>query len=473
MHGYGAGVKQNLYLEGFALGFGRVPEASVSRLNKSIEKVRKSVGHGLYRMFEEVLPAERIQLRDGERKRLYDSRSTFWGMLSQTFRGSSLRDGVRELQAIDRLLGRPVRSENTGPYCKARQRLDSGTVEDVHHDLYAQMERMSPAVRGRLLSVDATGVRLDDTAENRKTYGYAPGQKDGCGFPVMQLVTLMDLDCGAVIDAVDSANCAGESPLFDAALMQYIRENDTLVADRAYCSYYNLARLQEASAFAVMRLHGTRDTTALKNCDDTVVTWKRPPWNRAPTHLFPEQWKEVAGELKVRLVRIRIERKGFRSKQILLATTLFEMPVEELAALYRRRWEIETGFGDLKTTLGMDHVRVKSPDMALKQVYLFLIANNLIRWLMLQAGQPEDRISFKGTVDCLNRWAAEMGNLTKKNFRELFAEMLHVIGADKIPLRADRYEPRCVKARPKRFQRLTRPRHTYNALGKSPKSPLR
>jgi hypothetical protein len=466
-------VKQNLYLQGFALGFGRVPESSVSRLNKSIEKVRKSVGHGLYRMFEQVLPAEHIKLRDGERKRLYDSRATFWGMLSQTFRSSSLRDGVRELQAIDRLLGRPVRSENTGPYCKARQRLDLETVEDVHHGLYEQLERGGPDGRGRVLSVDATGVRLDDTAANRDTYGYAPGQKDGCGFPVMQLVTLMDLDCGAVVDAVDSPNRDGESPLFDAGLMQYVRANDILVADRAYCSYYNLTRLEQTGAFALMRLHGTRDTKPLKHCDDTVVTWKRPPWNRAPTHLFPEQWEKVPGEMKVRLVRIRIQCDGFRPKQILLATTLFDMPLEELAALYRRRWEIETGFGDIKTTLGMDHVSVKSPDMALKQVYLFLIANNLIRWLVLQAGQPEDRISFKGTIDCLNRWSAEMANLNKKNFSELFAEMLRIIGADKVPHRPNRSEPRCVKARPKRFQRLTRPRHTYKEFVKPRKSSLR
>lgn len=473
MHGYGAGMKQNLYLEGFALGFGRVPEASVSRLNKSIEKVRKSVGHGLYRMFEQVLPAERIKLREGERKRLYDSRTTLWGMLSQTFRSSSLRDGVRELQAIDQLLGRPVRSENTGPYCKARQRLDLETVEDVHHDLYQHLRRSGTRGRGRLLSVDATGVRLDDTTENRETYGYAPGQKKGCGFPVMQLVTLMDLDCGAVVDAIDSVNSEGESPLFDAGLIRYVRENDILVADRAYCSYYNFTRLQEAGASAVMRLHGTRDTKPLKNCDDTVVTWKRPPWNRAPTHLFPEQWKEVPGELKVRLVRVRIGGNGFRPKQMLLATTLFDMSVEELAALYRRRWEIETGFKDIKTTLGMDHVHVKSPDMALKQVYLFFIANNLIRWLMLRAGQPEDRISFKGTIDCLNRWTAEMANLTRKNFKELFAEMLRIIGADKVPLRPDRSEPRCVKTRPKRFQRLTRPRHTYKEFVKPLKSALR
>ena len=379
MHGYGAGVKQNLYLEGFALGFGRAPQTSVSRLNKSIEKVRKSVGHGLYRMFEKVLPAERIQLREGERERLYGSRVTFWGMLSQTFRSSSLREAVRELQAIDRLLGRPARSENTGPYCKARQRLDIDTVEDIHHELYQQLERSVPAGKWRLLSVDATGIRLDDTDANRKAYGYAPGQKQGCGFPVMQLVTLMDLDCGAVVDAVDSPNRDGESPLFDAGLMQYIRQGDILVADRAYCGYYNLTRIEQAGAFAVMRLHGTRDTKPLKDCDDTVVTWKRPPWNRAPTHLFPEQWLEVPREMKVRLVRIRIERNGFRAKHILLATTLFDLPKEELAALYRRRWEIETGFADIKTTLGMDHMRVKPPDMAIKQVYLFLIANNLIR----------------------------------------------------------------------------------------------
>jgi len=461
VHGYGKGVKQNLYLKGFALGFGRVPQSSVNRLSKSIEKVRKSVGPGLYRLFEEALPAERIALREGERQRCYDSRCTFWGMLSQTFRRSSLRDAVRELQAVDRLVGRRVRSSNTGPYSRARQRLSLETVEAVHHELYGQLESMQPeADKGRLLSVDASGVRLDDTQANRQAYGYAPGQKDGCGFPVMQLVALMDLDCGAVIDVAYSPNRDGESPLFEGTLMKYVRAGDTLLADRAYCGYHNFARLAQMGADCLIRLHGSRDTSALKNCDDAVVTWERPKWGNAPKHLSPEQWEAVPEELQVRLLRIHLQQKGFRPKEIIVATTLMELPSEEVFALYRRRWEIETGFAHIKTTMGMDHVHVKTPQMARKQVYLYLIANNLIRWLMLKSGGELQRISFKGTLDALQRWACEMTNMTRRGFSQLFEQMLEIIARDRVPDRPNRVEPRCIKARAKTYKYLTSPRHS-------------
>lgn len=126
------GVNENLYLDGFSHAFGRIPESSANRLVKSIEKIRRSVGSQLYRIFEEVLPAESVVRRPGERRRGYDSATTLWAMLSQTIRGSSQRDVVRELQAVDELLGRPVRSGNTGSYAEARGRLSDASVEAAH-----------------------------------------------------------------------------------------------------------------------------------------------------------------------------------------------------------------------------------------------------------------------------------------------------------------------------------------------------
>lgn len=458
------GVNKNLYLNGFSHGFGRVPQSSLARLTKSIEKVRASVGHGLYRLFEDILPAEGIALRSGERKRSYDTRSTLWAMLGQVFRQSSLREAVRELQVLDRICGRAMRSGNTGPYCKARQRLSFDSVRSMHTQVCQKLEQLcTQSHEGRLLSVDATFVRLDDTPSNRSAYGYGPSQKEGCGYPVAQLVTLKDLHCGAVIDAVDSPNRDGESPLFSAGLMQHLREGDTVLADRAYCSYYNFVRLNEIGAQALMRLHGTRNTCALKECDDTVVTWSKSRKAHVPDHVSEQEYAQLPRTVRIRLIRSRIEQKGFRSQEILLATTIFDKPASEIIALYHRRWEIETGFRHIKTTMGMDHLHVKSAQMARKLIYLFFVAHNLICSLMLKAGHSPNILSFKGTLDCLNRWAGKMASLGKQRFNRILDDMLEVIAKDKVPIRPSRSEPRCIKAMTKRYERLTVHRHKHPA----------
>jgi len=266
-------VKQNLYFKEFAHAFGRVPESSASLLSKSIQKLRDSVGHGLYRVFEQVLPAESIRGREGERNRRYNSATTLFGMVSQVFRGGSLRDAVRELQAVDKLLGHEVRSENTGSYAEARGRLDAATVEDAHRKVAEALDVMTPRNDrgGRILSVDATGVQLDDSTANLEEFDYAACQRQGCGFPVMQQVALMDLGSGRIVDAVATNHIEGESPLFEVGLSDLLKENDILVADRAYCSFLNFVRVVEAGADAVMRLNASRDKRPLKNCDDVVV----------------------------------------------------------------------------------------------------------------------------------------------------------------------------------------------------------
>lgn len=455
-------MKKNLYLNGFSHAFGRVPETKIQLLNKSIEKVRQSVGTGLYRLFEDVVPAEGIALRKGERKRSYDTRSTLWAMLGQVFRQSSLREAVREQQVIDRLCGRAVRSGNTGPYCKARQRLDFESVRSMHHQVCEKLEQLSSqSDQERLLSVDATFVRLDDTASSRMAYGYGPSQKQGCGYPVAQLVTLKELHSGAVIDAADSPHRDGESPLFSAGLMQYLRESDTVLADRAYCSYYNFTRLNHIGAKGLMRLHGTRNTSALKKCDDTVVTWSKSRKAHMPEHVSQREYAQLPGTLRIRLIRSRIERKGFRSEEILLATTIFDKPASEIIALYHRRWEIETGFRHMKTTMGMDHLHVKSAQMARKLIYLFFVAHNLICSLMLRSGHNPNALSFKGALDCVNRWASEMASLSKQRFNRILDDLLEVIAKDKVPRRPGRSEPRCIKAMTKKYQRLTIHRHNH------------
>ena len=171
--------------------------------------------------------------------------------------------------------------------------------------------------------------------------------------------------------------------------------------------------------------------------------------------------------MTVRYVRYSIDIPGFRTRHIMVATTLSEAPARELAQLYLRRWDIELCFDDIKTTMGMDFIRAKSPAMAVKMLTLYAIAYNLVRLLMQQAvratGSPTARVhsmrlSFKGALDATLRFAAEMAQAPRKRWHSLREKLFRTIASDSLPRRGQRFEPRVVKRRPKPFPLMTRPR---------------
>jgi hypothetical protein len=132
-----------------------------------------------------------------------------------------------------------------------------------------------------------------------------------------------------------------------------------------------------------------------------------------------------------------------------LVTTLLDAdvyPAEELAALYGRRWEVETNFAHLKTTMRMDVLHCQTVDGVLKELCMFALVYNLVRLAMLAAAReqhlPHQRLSF---VDAL-RWLASACQ------RRTELELLNN------PRRPGRYEPRVKKRRPKPYKFLRQPR---------------
>ena len=83
-------------------------------------------------------------------------------------------------------------------------------------------------------------------------------------------------------------------------------------------------------------------------------------------------------------------------------------PASELADLYFQRGDVELFFRDIKTTMGMDILRCKTPDMVRKEILMHLIVYNGIRCLMGEAAKGKDvrvrRMSFKGSVQALRQW---------------------------------------------------------------------
>lgn len=407
-----------------------------------------------------------------QRRRGYDSESVFWAFLGQSLRNGSCRDAVQEIQSARAEAGLAPLSASTASYCTARRdRLTEEVLEQIHRTVSAQVEACAPSQRlwrGRpLLAVDATSVALADTAQNQHSYPQPTNQKAGCGFPVVQIVGLYGLGSGSMLQyALTPWSDHENSTFHTSGLIDCIAHNAVLVQDRAYCNYINFAHAAERGFDLVARLHQARQRslkTVLPNgCDDHVSFWEKP--KQRPKCICPQQWEQVAEQVPVRVVRLKQANAGFRTTEIIVATSLMDASPEEIAALFLRRWEMEVSFGDLKTTLGMDNLMVRSPAMARKTIAIFMIAHNLIRWTMLQAANHANvdlhRLSFKGTLDILEHWKSDVRNLLNPASRyHHWRRMLELIASDRNPGRPGRSEPRAKKRRPKKYQLLTQHRN--------------
>ena len=441
---------------------GRAKKSEEQRQLEVKNEIRKLSGGSLGKVFSTVIEPERIQEAGGRRRRVFDTWTTFWAFLGQVLRGGSLRDGLLEVQASRAKNGKEAVSVSTGAYARARQRLCMNVLEQIHERVVGKVMQLSRGHQRRVWVVDGSSVQLPDTAANQKSYPQAAGQKAGCGFPVMQIVGLFDLNTGVMAASAQSTWREHESGLLQDGLMEQVQSGDVLMADRGFCSYLNFAQAIGNGADVLMRLHQTRPWPKGAGAD-SMVQWKRPLKSSRPRFISAQQWGQLPERLTVRYLRIRIEQPGYRTREIRLATTLMDASAEELTALYLRRWEMEVSLRDLKTTLGMELLRCKTPDMVAKELLMHLIAHNLIRWLILKASRSgnvtPDRLSFKGALDALIQYAAVLPAEGSRKQHNAIERMLENIASDLLPFRPFRREPRCLKRRPKGYQYLTRHRH--------------
>jgi hypothetical protein len=169
--------------------------------------------------------------------------------------------------------------------------------------------------------------------------------------------------------------------------------------------------------------------------------------------------------LELREVRVRVAEPGFRTKVVVVVTTLLEArayPARDLAQLYRMRWHAELDLRSLKAALGMDVLRCLSPEMVRKEVWAHLLAYNLIRTVMAQSaalhGCAPRELSFTGALQTLAAFAERLPGAEGAAVAELHLWLLLAVGAHVVGDRPDRVEPRACKRRPKPYPLLTRPR---------------
>ena len=309
---------------------------------------------------------------------------------------------------------------------------------------------------------------MPDTAASQAAFPQLPSQRPGVGFPIARLVVVFSLAVGTAIDAalgpfLGEGN--GEQALF-RALHGCLGAGDVLLADRGFSSYWELAAALSRGADAVCRMHQSRSCDfrfgRRLGSEDHVVEWPRPP---RPDWMDKAAHAAMPRALSVREVRVRAGRPGFRTRVLVVATTLLDAATysrDDLAALYRARWAAELDLRDLKVTLHMDVLRGKTPAMVRKEVWAHLLGYNLLRGLMAGAasgaGLPASALSFKGALQAVTAFAPVLWSARAAEVGALIRRLREAIARHRVGGRPDRFEPRERKRRPKPYPWLKEPR---------------
>ena len=296
--------------------------------------------------------------------------------------------------------------------------------------------------------------------EDRLDHGREPAalpqpssQLAGVGFPQARLCALSCATSGAIVEATISA-CEGKASGEQAqlrVLANTLAAGDVLVGDAIHENYWTFAALQSGGVEAVFEINGSRRVPAPGRKRLTLTRPPRPPWMTR---------SEYEGSPKRILVRpVRSRKKGFRDKVLISSfVTDRRLTNADIVALYLRRWGVELDFRSLKCALGADILRTMTPAMAIKELRVHLLAYNLIRLLMSEAGQRSGReprsISFRHAVQLWGAFAALGAELTPTALTVL----LERLAQHRVGNRPGRREPRAIKRRSKPRRRLDRPR---------------
>lgn len=418
---------------------------------------------------EDALGAESVADRDC----VYTPLTTVRPLLAQAIDPDpSLRQAVSRLLAERAAAGHGPISAHTGAYSQARTRLPEGVLQRLARRTGAALLGQAPVAwlwKGRDVKVvDGTTLSMPDTPANQAVYPQPPQERPGLGFPPARLVVVFSLAVGTVLDAAlgpYTGKETGETALF-RTLHDRLSPGDLVLSDRYFCSYFEIALLQQQDIDVVMRLHQRRPVDFRRGrhlgTDDHVVVWQKP---KRPDWLDEETYQQLPDTLEVRQVRLRVEQEGSHTKTIVVVTTLTTPSAarrRDLTDLYRMRWHAELDLRSLKQTMQMSILRGQTPAMVHKEIWAHFLAYNLIRTVMAQAAQQHQvlprQLSFKGALQTLLAFAPHVLVARRSEWPALAERIRAAIVQHRVADRPDRYEPRARKRRYDNYQHLPRTR---------------
>jgi len=408
---------------------------------------------------------------ESARDRIYTDIVVFWAFLGQVLsEDMSCKKAVSRVRQWFRRRGRKEPAADTASYCEARMRLPVEMLRATNAHLVDQLDRELPqdsTWRGfHVYAEDGTSVQAPDTVANQEVFPQPSSQAEGCGFPAVGLVGLVNLGHGGLKDfSCDQAD--GSEHKGHQENLVHLSYGDLLIGDRLYSSYEIIAGLMSKEV-AYGKIDFRKGKKIAKN--QRLVKWEKPRQQSPKSLLGKEEWEALPNELEIRLIKTMGPDRDGKKRTLYVISTLLHVdlyPAEEILSLYAHRWEIEMNFRDIKTTMKMEMLRTKSPAMIKKEILMFMIAYNAIRLLMLKAGNlagvNHRRISFKATLQILDESRVNFVDIAcHRKLRETERHaLLSEIADHVVKERPGRNEPRKKKLRPKAYGWIQKPRHQY------------
>ena len=394
------------------------------------------------------------------RNRIYTPQKTLSMFLTQAISDDRSCQRVVNQTALNLLSHNHTYSTSTGGYCRARQRLSEPMIKEMAKTLALSNERKVKKnwrFRGReIYLIDGTTVSMPDTVENQDKYPQPNFQKAGLGFPICRVVGIISLATGSLINAAVSpfsGKGSAEQALLRGMLKGFKR-GDIILADALYSTYSLLSYVIEHGIDIVFVQNGARSRTTdfskgeALGKNDHLITIKKPKDK-------PEWMSKKEFDAKPKEITIRELKRGGK----LLITTMLsaqKTSAKSIQGLYKHRWQIEVDFRNIKSTLGLKTFSCKSPEMVLKEMWVYFLAYNMIRMLMLESAlytkNLPRQLSFKHTMQLFTSY-------TGPTYGQQYQVLLLLIAQNRIGDRTGRIEPRAIKRRHNDYPLLMTPRH--------------
>ena len=441
-------------------------------------------GEGL--PFADVLDAESIHRVFSEADGLFGQDDIFatdivlWAFLAQTLRdgkGAACSSAVADIATYMLQTGQRPPSGDTGDYCRARAKLSLPALRRLVVESARQLENDADAswlwngLHAKL--VDGFTFTMPDTPENQEAFPQQKTQAPGVGFPIARACAVVSLATASIHDVAIGpyeGKETGENALL-RDMLEVFDENDVVVFDRYYCSFMMLAMLSLGNMHVCARLHQRRSDDFRRGHrlgkDDHLITWTRPA---RPAWMSKAQYDRIPETLTLRELRFDVTVPGCRTKVLTVVTTLTDpkaYPKEDIAALYGFRWNVELDIRAIKQTLGLDHVRCKSPEMVRRELWVTLLAYNLIRKVIATSAaihdKPPRHLGFALACETiLSSWML-LSTGSCVDSHGLCSAALMRIAANEVANRPGRIEPRVLKRRRHRYPLMQRPRDRLRA----------
>lgn len=361
---------------------------------------------------EDILDATQT---NSKRKRLLPSFLVVYLVIMMSlYPNVSIKEALRmTLEKIRNFFGaKQVKIAVGSAITKARRRLGIQPFELLYEEVVRsegdRVIKESYYRKWLVVGVDGSSMEVQNTQENRKCFGSYVNQYGSAGNPSLKMVILGECETRIIFGIRTGGATISEKELF-LPLIEKLKKDMILLADRLYYDYETWKKCNDRGCALLWRLRSDQKLKAFQKFQDGSYLSEIKPSRKMR--------RKLGIPLKEKTIVRAIEYKAkfgdkTESDTIRLITNILdaeEAPADELAALYARRWQIETAYDELKTSLGEFPriLRSQIPELVIQELYGFFMVYYIVRKLMAEAakkgGVAISSLSFIHSVRVIRR----------------------------------------------------------------------